>query len=120
MISKPCKSGLHCAVCRTDERQREACGFPVACPLGLDAATARARSEAAAAALNPAFVAARRAACGIGGLAATWCDELAEDGRYCEAAIDAGGEPCRRAGRMRAFLANPASRCPRGRWDLSE
>jgi len=114
MISKACQSGLHCAVCRTDERQREACGFPAACPRGLDAATAAEVTADALAAMNPAFVAARRAACDIG--QPTCCNELSDDRLYCELIVT-GGKPCTRAGRMRAFLANPHSRCPLNCWE---
>jgi len=47
MIPKACQSGLHCTVCRTDQRQRRACGFPGVCPRGLDVEAARGVSERA-------------------------------------------------------------------------
>ena len=62
---------------------------------------------------EPAFVAARRSACGFGKPEADHCDEL-EDGDYCALTVDAACKKCARARQMRTFLADPASTCPLG------
>lgn len=54
--------------------------------------------------------------CGIGQKPASWCDELSDDGVYCEEAIDLTGKRCKRARRMRRFLRKPQSECPLQKW----
>ena len=109
MISKPCQSGLHCFVCRTDARQREACGLPEICPRGLDAATAAYMTAEALERLDAVAADLVRV-----GAACRQCREV-EDSTDADDCEFVGLCPADR----RARIKNGSARCPAGRWTLS-
>ena len=66
--------------------------------------------------MAPGFVAERLARCGVGRPPAAWCEQLSDDGQYCELVVDEDCKRCARAGRFRRFVRDAGRVCPAGRW----
>ena len=64
----------------------------------------------------PEYIARREKVCGIGAQPSTYCDELSDDGTYCELIVTTGCKTCQRAGKFRAFIADMNARCPLRKW----